>query len=143
MPGQYLKVTASDFDGLVELFVEVEGNGFRGHANGYYGGGLEAFIEAALTYPLPKGLTVRVEFGLFMGYGEKEIAFEVFPWDDRGQVGFKVETRADRTKTGEFSNSASITLLTTYEPLKRFLTGLLALVTDPSSQEAVLLEGEQ
>jgi len=143
----YLKLGfADDGDGTGELFAEAATQRYSGAASAYFNmDDIEEFAKSISQYPLPQ----RSRCTLVSGFGslspgalhQEHLGIEVYPVDSRGHIGVQVrmatpvwtEQRSDSQRT------ARLELLTTYEPLRRFASDLLAVVKG-TAEEAVLEE---
>lgn len=122
------------------MLVEVAGGGFRGTGSAYVPDAFKTFAAEALVFPLPDGAHPEIFFDDHQG----AVGFEVTPKDAVGHVFVRVRVAADSLGRGasNYRNEATVTLETTYAPLERFLNGVLQLLENPESRDAVTLIGD-
>jgi hypothetical protein len=136
---------SDDGDGTGKLSIEAESQGYSGKGSAYFGiERIREFAQGISEFPLPDLVRCSIAGGFYskevQGRLEQEhVGIGIYPVDHRGHIGVQVRMATPMWKdTRPMSqNTATLEVITTYEPLARFSKELLALVSG-MAQEATL-----
>lgn len=141
---------SSDDDGTGELTAQVQADGFAAVGAAYFGvDELVTFADSLAGFPLPKDRLPKLAGGFWksgsQGVLEQELlAIEVVGVDVHGHITIQVRAAKPNWNTSPrtLRRSATIDVVTTYEPLRRFAVEFGALVRGVAS-EAMLDQVEE
>jgi hypothetical protein len=147
MPRSYLRLHFhDDGDGTGKLVARAEANGFAGESGAYFDKQqLEAFAGKVEAFPLIGRPSISGGFydrEKPRQLKQEHLAIECYPIDTLGHLGLRVRLATELWPPSrpESQHVAALEILTTYEPLRQFSRGVLALLRGDA--EEVTLEGE-
>ena len=131
-----------DAHGFGELLAEASAKPFAGQGSAYLQiADIQEFADQIAKYPLTSGEPISIS-GRYFSSGEPNLSIQVYPISLRGYVGVRVHLASEINQGQHLTaqNKASIEIVTTYEPLKRFSDNLKALVHGQVAE--IVLNGE-
>jgi hypothetical protein len=137
-----------DGDGTGQLLATVSYAGFSGRGGAYVSiSGIHEFADAISRYPLVVGERPTISGGfwkkdLSRDLEEEHLGISVYPVGPRGLVGVQVRlaTEVWEHDRRDAQKCVRLEIPTTYEALRRFAQGLVALVSGRDTE--ALLEAE-
>jgi len=105
---------------------------------------IQEFAKAISEFPLPDARRCSIASGFWSkevpGALEQEhLGIDVYPVDHRGHIGVQVRMATEMwgDKRPKSQKTATLEIITTYEPLARFSKDLLAIVSGATSEATI------
>ena len=148
MSGGFLRIRfVDDYDGSGELIAHAGSNRFSGIGRAYFNTDtIAAFATAIAAFPLSNDARPMITGGFSTTdrpdeLDQEHLGITAYPIGSRGYIGVRVRmaTPLHAGERPESRESATIEVVTTYEPLARFSRDLISMLRG-NAEEAVLFE---
>jgi hypothetical protein len=131
-----------DGDGTGKLSAQAEAQGYSGMSGAYFDiGRIREFAQAISEFPLPDVSRCSLASGFWSektsGALEQEhLGIDVYPVDHRGHIGVQVRMATEMWKDTRprSQKTATLEIITTYEPLARFSKNILSIISGSASE---------